>query len=164
VAAHQALHIVGVEHRAAGEEPVGHAPQGVDVGAFVARVTPGRLGRHEGRCPEDAAPCPNQPVLGRGSALGLHQSEVRQLHEVMVLVPRDEMHVLGLDVAVHQAVRVHLAERGTHLVQDVDGALRGDGPEPCDQLREVQTLEQLHHDVERAAVGHAEIEQADGVG
>ena len=58
---------------------------------------------------------------------------------------------------------VRLGQRVAHLPQQVDGPLGRQRAEPLDQRVQVEPVQQLHHVVERAVVGHAEVVELDGV-
>ena len=58
---------------------------------------------------------------------------------------------------MHQPVAVRVLERGADLAQDVDDPLRGQRPVLPDQGIEIQAVEQLHHVVQPAVLGGAEV-------
>ena len=102
--------------------------------------------------------------VGRGLAGGSHDSEIQDLHEVVLLaVPADE-DVRRLDVAVTRPHDCGLRQRVTDLAKQVRGALGRDGPEATKQRVGVEAIEQFHHVIERAVGGDPEVEEVDGMG
>ena len=93
-----------------------------------------------------------------------HQSKVEHFHEVVVEPHAADVHVRGLDVAVHEAPRVRFSKRVADLPQQVRDAICRQRAEVADQRLEVASDQQLHHVVERPIVGEAEVEQIDRVG
>ena len=72
---------------------------------------------------------PPAPDGGAARLEDLREAEVDDLHEVEARAQRLEHDVVGLEVAVHDAERVRLFERGERLPQHVDDArARGSGP------------------------------------
>jgi hypothetical protein len=106
--------LVGVAQvrRAAGERVHEHAAERVDVRARVDALAADLLGRDEAERPDPAAG-PAEARAGRGLALG--QAEVREVGVVLGA----EQDVRGLDVAVHEPVRVRGVERAADLADDV---------------------------------------------
>ena len=101
------------ERRAAGEHLVGERPDSVDVRAVVRGwVRRGLLGRHVGRRAERHAQR-RERRLPRRLGDGFSHPEVRHQR----VLPR-EQHVVGLHVAVHDAVTVRVGERIAHVAQD----------------------------------------------
>ena len=82
----------------------------------------------------------------------------------MLAAERGEKEVLGLDVAVHDAALVGLAEGARGLTDDVNGARRRQRTEARDVLGERLALQELHHVVPEAVFGGAVVEDADRVG
>ncbi|MDQ3035891.1 MAG: class I SAM-dependent methyltransferase, partial [Myxococcota bacterium] len=82
-------------------------------------------------------------------------AEVEQLDE---LHPADALHehVLGLEIAMHDAALVRGRERGEHLHRDALHAPLGHPPLPLEQRAERLALEQVHHE-EGAPVLDAEV-------
>ena len=64
---------------------------------------------------------------------------------------------------MHEAARVRIGQRVADLAQQVNGAVGGHRTELPDQRLEVAAREQLHHVVERAVLGDAEVEQLNRV-
>ena len=144
------------------------------------------LGRHVfGRAEHDARL--GHLALGRRLGLAhLGDAEVQDLHEVEVglaladlvraalvgdapdqlaaTLARHQHDVLGLQIAVDDALAVRRSERGRHLVAD------GDGPQqleaPIAREHRVQRLahQQLHHEEDRPVLGLAEVGHLDDVG
>ena len=103
-------------------------------------------------------------VFRRRFVPALGDSEVKNLHEVKVLAIPTEEDVGGLDVAMDEPGRFGFGQRMAHLSKDVDGAFGRDRAEALDQLVRINSVEQLHHVIERAVLGDAEVEQRHRVG
>ena len=101
------------EGRLAREHLVGQAARGVEVGALVDRAALDHLGGHVGERPADAA-C---------AAGVLHQAEVHQLDGAV----EPHADVGRLEVAVHQAALVDVAEGEQELAEDVLEAAGAEG-------------------------------------
>ena len=145
---HPAVHVlvgdvdggVAGERLAAGEHLEEHQPGRVDVAAGVGDAALDLLGREVG----DGA---QQHALGARDGLAGHgpgQAEVGDLDGAVVV----DDDVLGLDVAVDQALGVGLGERAQHRLQHVER-----GP------RRKQPL--LAHDVAQGLAGHVLHRQED---
>ena len=77
--------------------------------------------------------------------------EVEHLHEVGVLAAVHEHHVLGLQIAMRDPLRVRFADRVADLERDVERARqRHRAPRRRERALEREPVEVLHHDVERA--------------
>jgi len=94
-------------------------------------------------------------VFPRG--IELDQTEVEHLGEIKGGSGATDHHVRRLDVAMHQAVDVRILKRGADLAQDVDDARRGQRSVLSDQGIEIHAVEQLHHVVQPALLGGAEV-------
>jgi hypothetical protein len=84
----------------------------------------------------------------RPRGLGLHQlrqPEVDDLHVQLVVVAEHEKQVLGLEVAVNDAGRVHLAQAAQGLDRKADGLTHLESAVLLDVGAEISALEQLHH-------------------
>ena len=92
-------------------------PGGVDVAAGVGRTSLDLLGGEVGHRADE------QPGLAvrRGGTHGSGQAEVGDLHPSVV----GDQHVLGLDVAVHDAGAVRGAEGVEHGLEQVEGLVGG---------------------------------------
>ena len=82
---------------------------------------------------------PSPPVLRAP-----RQAEV---HDLDLAVPLD-LHVGGLEVPVHDALRVGEGQPLAELVHHVQRALQREGRAARDEVLEVLALEQLHGDVD----------------
>ena len=85
-------------------------------------------------------------------------AEVEDLDEVRLAGALGQNDVLGLEVAVDDALPVRLVERAADLGQDLEHALRLHRP-LLQRIRETLPLDKLHRDVERAVVGLTEVEE-----
>ena len=135
------------------EHLVEHAPERVDVGARVDGLALRLLGR-EVRGGADH----RRGLRRRGVALHPRDAEVHHLH----LAGARDHHVRGLDVAVHDAVRVRGLQRRRDLLGELDGLHRRGRAAGREERRERAPLDVLHHDVLRVAVG-AGVEDAHDV-
>ena len=144
---------VALERHAAREHLVEHDAERVDVG-LRADAAPARLLGREvlGRADDRAD-------LGHLRVAGVRDAEIGDLDAPVVA---DE-HVVRLDVAVHHAVLVRVAQAGEHLHRDRDRALRRQRPLGLDDLLERAALQVLHRDV-GPAVGLAAVVDGDDVG
>ena len=153
------LHRIGAERQPTCEHLVRHDADRPQVGA---RIDPARivelLGRHVRRRAELR--------IGRGP----HAREARvedlrdaEIEELDLLLCPGEEHVLGLQIAVHEAARVGRVERIEELEEDPPCVCRG-------QLRarhrhaQRAALQQLHHEVEQAIGCLAGIDHGDDAG
>ena len=160
--AHEA---VADEGSATGQAFVEDHAQGVDVDATI-RGLPGRLlGRHVLGRAEDHA---RLGQLATGRALGLdvvhlRDAEVDDGDEVGDLVARGQEDVLGLHVAMYDALALSGAERSATLLHQAHGARRRQRALDREQVREVLPVEVLHHEVARARRRLAEVGDVDDV-
>ncbi len=136
------------------EELVEHGPGREQVRARVDGAALGLLGRHVvGRAQDHAA------ARDAGARAQARQAEVQQLD----LPARADQDVGRLDVAVHDAARVGVAEAGADLQEDAHALGQGDRRLALDQRAQVVALEQLHGHVE-PPVGLVHVVDADDVG
>jgi hypothetical protein len=163
----QRLHLrAALEHRLAGEQEVGDAAERVDVGAMVhLLVADDHFGGHErGRADDPFERCERlRQVVRRPGAGHLDEAEVEDLDKVVLQSHSADEDVGGLDVAVHHPAAMSLGQRMTDLPQQVDHAGRRQGPELSDERGHVASGQELHHVVEAAVIGDAEVEQPDRV-
>src|SRR5690606_22116971 len=74
-----------------------------------------------------------------------------------------EEQVVGLEVAMDDPLRVRLRERAERLPHRIDGDGDRETTDPRETLPEALALEQLHREIELAALALAEVEDRDGV-
>src|SRR5262245_43065169 len=74
-----------------------------------------------------------------------------------------EEDVRRFDVAVYQSGLVRFAQRVAHLPQDVNSPFGRHWTEAIDQRLQVESVEQLHHVIERTVCRYTEIVQLDRV-
>jgi ATP-dependent RNA helicase DeaD len=131
-------------------------PERVDVGATVDRLREDLLGRHVRRRAERDA------LRGEARARSRRQrrdAEIEELHEVGFTRVGREEDVRGLDVTVHDALRVRGIERLEHLPGDPRGPRVGHRSVGRDRTIERGALEQLEREEGRAILACAEVEQ-----
>src|SRR5262249_4706344 len=92
------------------------------------------------------------------------QSEVQQLHLLAAVDLLGEEDVRRLDVAMHDAARVHHVERARDRSQELYGALNREALLDLEHLIEVLSLEERHHQEGRAILSATEVEHVDDVG
>ena len=164
--AEHAHEVVGLERHATGDELEQDAAHRVDVDAVIDVLAARLLRRHVlGRAEQHAglrelAP----PVLDLGQ---LRDAEVEQLHEVRLAEEVDEVHVLRLEIAVDDAVRMCGGERCADLQEDPLAPrprqqLTGEA-RTRDLLVQVVALEQLHREEHEAFGRGAEVADVDHV-
>ncbi len=90
------------------------------------------------------------------------QAEVQNLHEVFAATARGEQDVVALQIAVHHAEVVRARKRCAHLLDDVDAA-RERHRARRELGRERRADEVLHHQIELAVVGLADVVDVDDV-
>ena len=123
------------------------------------------LGRHvEGR-PEERPRLGARRDAGRaGRRLDLRDAEVEHLGDVVVVVGlAHEEDVLGLEIAVDDALLVRAIERAAHLVDDPDRLLESEAVGVVQALVERLADQHLHDDVGAAVLRHPVVEDLDGV-
>ena len=119
------------------------------------------LGRHVLRRPH------RHPGVGEAPRTAIDaagDAEVEHLDEVGLAVARDQVDVLGLEVAVDHARRVRRVQRAADLHADAHRAQRIDAPLVRQHVGEVDAVEVLHHEVGAAVLGRAEVGDVDDVG
>ena len=122
------------------------------------------LGRHVQRRAEHHAGL-GQPLgllLLAGGAQRLGDAEVHDLDEVELLALQEEQ-VLGLDVAMHDALGMRGAQRGRGLRGDAQRALLGQLVLAREALGERFAIEVLHHHERAAVIGVADVVDVDDV-
>ena len=126
---------LGLEGQAPGEQLVEDDADRVEVAARVERIAARLLGAHVlGRAADDAG-ARDARLLRVGA--DLREAEVDDLHEVAARAHRLEDDVLGLEIAVDDALVVRFGERRERLAQDVDDAPEGQRPLLVGDAREV---------------------------
>ena len=136
---HRRLAHVGLLAR---EHLVRHDAERVDVAAGIGDASGHELGGEV----RDRA---EQGLPGRGvRARGAREPEVAQLDAAVV----GEQHVLGLEVAVHDAGLVRGGEPREHGVEDVDGLLGREPPVVLQQVAQGDARQVLHDEVRHVGV------------
>ncbi|MEZ4392180.1 MAG: hypothetical protein R3A48_13880 [Polyangiales bacterium] len=92
----------------------------------------------------------------------MRQAEVEDLREIAAAAAVREQDVVALQVAVHHAEVVRATERRRHLLEHVDRPREGERP-LGDLRRERRADEVLHHEVELALLGLADVVNVDDV-
>ena len=157
VAIHQGEHVLGMKGLAAGQHLVEQATHRVEVCAPIDVVVAHLLRRHIGRRTEDL-PRTRGPV---GGIAQLGDAEVDHPQRIRIagkLRRRLEQNVVGLQIAVNDALGVGLGQRLADLIGDVHRAT------PSHRLlsharKQRAPAEVLHRDVEIAFVGAPVVEQ-----
>ena len=147
----------------ADEEFIRDEREGPDVRSGGDLVVAGELlGGHVERRSDATAP-------GGGAVGGdASDAEIEHLHSRRTITGEAQKQICGLQVAVHDAVRVHLVEGRGDLLEEVcrergrhRGALR---QRVGDEAREVFAVQQLHHDERRVrGLVHVAVEHGDDV-
>ena len=137
------------EGRAAFDGHVEGRPERPQVGRRPRGLAADEFGRHERRRPDDVAGAAGG--MGGVATGGLGDAEIHQ-HRSPVLA---EHHIRGLDVAVHDAGRVHGAQRGEQLQAQRGDRRRGQStPASAQDGGQAGTLVVVHHQPVRAVVHH----------
>jgi hypothetical protein len=134
---------------ATGEQAKGDEAESPDIrGRRDATFAIGLLGGHEERRSERLRPC----LLAVGHELG--DAEVEDLGGEGRLTPaRDgEEDVLGLEIAMNDALRVGLLERVADLTEDLGDVAERQGPDALQAVGQLLALQQLHHQEGRAGL------------
>ncbi|MBK6923464.1 MAG: hypothetical protein IPH07_39115 [Deltaproteobacteria bacterium] len=137
---------VARERRSTGDEAVDRHARRPLIGCWSDHALDDVLGRHEvGRARERAGL--RDPGLEH-----VRQAEIEQHRPLDAGVVDAEQHVLGLDVAMHDAVAVHRFEARQHAEHEPHGAVLIERSVRGDAAGEIIPLEQLHHEVRRATI------------
>ena len=112
------------------------------------------LRRHVVRRAEGRARLRHALVGAALGALEFRDAEVEHLGEVGIAAALDQVDVLGLEIAVDDALGVRFGQRLAHLIHDVDDAAQRLRAVALDLLIPVATVEEFEHHEERA-IGHA---------
>ncbi len=137
---------VAGERDAAGQHPVQHAAEGVDVGAPVDRVVAQGLRGDEGERAE--------PGAGARGALGvevLHEAEVGQ-RRLLLAAAAAEQDVRRRHVTVDQPGTVGGIERGADVGDDPDRAPGNEVILAAQHRAQVDAVDEAHHEVEDAVL------------
>ena len=126
----------------AGEERVGDDAHGPHVGHAGVAVHPHELRGHVGL---GAAPPRHRRVAGLPAGA---EAEVDELHRLPVGV--GVHHVLQLDVAVHEALGVHVLHGAEQLVDEAGGVALAELAHLQDVLQDVTAREVLHEEADLA--------------
>ena len=148
------------KHCPAGQHPVRHAAEGVEIGALIDVAVKDSLGREVGGGPGQNA---GDRKVGIMVNQRLDQAEVEHFDDVEIEAEPAQEEIVRLDVAMEEPNRVGLAERTTGLSQHSDDPLRRKRTETLHQRVEVLAVEQFHDEVEAAGFAHAEVKEAHGV-
>ncbi len=151
---------LAVERERPRQELVHDHADGPDIRARVDVLARTKLLRgHVVRRSQDGLACQLLPMGSLG--LLLRYPEIENLDDVRAVVAEAREEIRRLKVSVDDAGRVRFREGGKHLqnvISDVRGA---EGAIEPNELREIASLEEFHHEegksvVERARVGHAD--------
>lgn len=116
-------------------------------------VVPDTLRRHVRRSPQRCPPGRRVAGGGRGGADGFRDPEVRDQR----VTPRQH-HVVGLDVAVHNAVLVRVCERPADVAQNPDRFVARQSAFPLQPLAKGGPVLE-GHDIVQQAAGLTGVEQ-----
>ena len=146
---HEECHrLVAIERRSPRQHLVDHGRDGIDVPLRRHLLAHRPLGRDVSRRAEDEA-------RGRGHRLlapvEARDAEVQHLHVVRIVRSLHEHDVLRLEIAMDDPLYVRLARGVAELQRDMkDARQRHRAADRCNGALERQTVQVLHHDVERA--------------
>src|SRR6478752_7975499 len=134
------------ERRAAGDQFVEQDAGAVDVHGGGLRTAFGRLGRHIGGRADE--------LMGPGQARGVREARDAEVgeHRVHLAVALVEQHVGGLQVAVHDTVRVARGQRVRDLRGEQRGGDRGERAVLAEVAVQVGAVDQVHHQGEEIAL------------
>jgi hypothetical protein len=160
----QDLHeVVAGVRRDARDHLVADRAECVDIAARVGGAARGLLRRHVLGRPHRHARA-RQATLACGFCFGrLRDAEVEDLHDVGGSFARDEEDVLGLEIAVDDALRVRGGECAADLRGDLEGARDIEGAFALDDAAELDALEELHDEVHAAVGGGSGVGDVDDV-
>jgi hypothetical protein len=165
VAGHDRLQRVADERGPAGEHLVGDHAHRVEVGAVVdVPRAVDLLGRHVVRRPDHRSGL-GQPLAGALGPDQLGDPEVEQLDLDSAVVPglaQPQPDVVGLEIAVDEALVVRRLERAQRLVEDRKRLGPGQRA-AADPRRQRLALEVLHHEEHAAVRIAAEVVDVDDV-
>ena len=138
--------VVGAKGNLAGQTLVQHQPRAPDVSAVVHIIAAARLfGRHVERRAQHRTGASQalqvRPFLARVHGLG--HAEIHHLHEIDV-APSHQVDILGLHVAVDDALGVGRRQGAANLAHDSQAALHGQRRIPHHQLGQGLAVEKLH--------------------
>ena len=134
------------EWRAAGDQLITERPHGVDVHAMIEVRIRGRLLRRHVRRGSERDPGGREPLTTRGLAQRLGNAEVHDER-----VPAREQHVVRLDVAMRDAVRVGVGERVHDLHEDLHRVVDRQLAVPGEPVAQRLAFHVRHHIVEEPA-------------
>ena len=150
----------GREGQRAGAELVDDEAERVEIAARVDRLALALLGRHVRRRAEDRARARAEVRLR--PVKRARDPEVEHLDVVALAVAIEQHDVLGLEIAVHDAVRLRAPQRARDLEGDRDGARRCHAAHARQLVAQRLPLEELRRD-EGLAVEVADVVEPHGV-
>ncbi len=154
---------LGMEHARHGpgewrlpvQQLVEHAAEGIDVGALIDGVALDLLRRHVGGCPDHGSG-------GRQTAhLADHLGDA-EVEDLGLALGGDE-HVVGLQVAVHDAAAVCRTNRRQQLLDQVERDVHSEPAAVVEPVAQRAAFDVLHDDEKRVALG-VEVVDADDAG
>ncbi len=151
------------ERHLAGEHVVQQHAQRIDVAALVRALVARLLRRDVVRRAHERARVGDVVLRGFAAGEELHQAEVENLHEVVIVLLVQEHHVGGLQIAVDDPERVRFPQRAADLLRDVDHPVLRQRSVGLHRLRERAAVEELHGDEEDSVVRAAVVVERDGV-
>jgi hypothetical protein len=147
-----------VERDAPGEQLLHHDAQRVEVRARVHVGAEELLRRHVLRRAEHLARLREARVRA-----DLREAEIQDLGDLLVLVLAHHEHVVGLEIAVHDAALVRVRQALRDVAREHDGARLAQAPLAREHVGEALAVHVLHGDVEQALGRLAEVEHAHDV-
>ena len=146
--------------KVADHELVEHHAKRVQVAATVDRIAAALLGRHVIWGAANEAGFGDRTLLAHDRG----KTEVDDFHEVLARTKRTKNDVFRLEIAVHDAELVCLAERVERVDEDVAHALERERTFLVHDQGQVLAAQELHRQIENAVVRPSEIDDADAVG